>query len=77
MADAHVPVDRDSIEGRKQTFADMLATKVEQGYGIESQTDTEAVLVTSGRRRRFRSALAGKRQRISIDGEGRTSTRGL
>jgi hypothetical protein len=66
-----------SDERRKQEFTEMLAAKVAQGYGVESQSDTEAVLVTRGRRRRFRSSVEGKRQRISIDGQGRMRTRGL
>jgi hypothetical protein len=62
---------------REEKFADLLATKVEQGYEIESQGDTEAVIATPGRRRRFRAQIAGKRQRISIDDLGNTTTRGL
>jgi hypothetical protein len=62
---------------RKQKFAEMLAAKVEQGYDIESQTETEAVLVTRGRRRMFRSSLEGKRQRLSIDEQERMIVRGL
>jgi hypothetical protein len=64
-------------ELRKKTFADLLAAKVEQGYEVESQGDTEAVIVTRGRRRRFHSPIDGKRQRISIDERGRTRSEGL
>jgi hypothetical protein len=64
-------------EWRKKEFAVLLATKVEQGYDVESQGDTEAVIATPGRRRRFRSQILGKRQRISIDNEGLRTTRGI
>jgi hypothetical protein len=67
----------DGTERRKQALEELIAAKVEQGYEVETQSDTEAVLVTRGRRRRFRSSLAGKRQRVSIDETGRARTRGL
>jgi hypothetical protein len=70
-------LDAIASELRKKTFAGLLAAKVEQGYEIESQGDTEAVIVTRGRRRRFREPIAGKRQRISIDERGRKLSRGL
>lgn len=72
--ETHAP---ESIELRKTKFAGLLAAKVEQGYDVESHGDTEAVITTRGRRRRFRSSVVGKRQRISIDDQGRTLTRGL
>src|SRR5438270_5830982 len=50
---------------------------IEQGYDVESQGDTEAVIVTRGRQRRFRSQTVGKRQRIAIDEQGRVTTHGL
>jgi hypothetical protein len=62
---------------RKQALGELIAAKVAQGYDVETQSETEAVLVTRGRRRRFRSSLAGKRQRVSIDETGRARTRGL
>jgi hypothetical protein len=61
---------------RKEKFSELLATKVEQGYEVETRGDTQAVIATPGRRRRFR-AQAGKRQLISIDERGQTTTRGL
>jgi hypothetical protein len=76
MAETHLLPERPSGLGQ-QEFEKMLAAKIEQGYEVESQSDTEAVLVTRGRRRRFRPSVAGKRQRISIDEEGRLTTRGL
>jgi hypothetical protein len=62
---------------RRDRFAQLLAAKVEQGYDVESQGDAEAVIVTRGRRRRFRSETVGKRQRIAIDEHGRVTTHGL
>ena len=76
MVETHVLPER-SRDLQKQEFAELLTAKIAQGYEVESQSDTEAVLVTRGRRRRFRPSVAGKRQRISIDGQGRLSTRGL
>ena len=63
---------------RKQGLADMLEGKLEQGYTIEDRTDTEATLVTRGRRRRRWFGLSRRgeelKQRISIDeGGGRAS----
>src|SRR5580765_8901606 len=66
-----------STSERKQRLADALATKTEQGYRVESQTDTEAVLVMKSHRRWF--GLVGgsseTRQITSIDEQGRTRTR--
>ena len=57
-------------EARKARFAELLATKVAQGYDVESQGETEAVITSHGRRRLFRSQIAGKRQHIAIDVNG-------
>ena len=66
-----------SMSERKQRLADVLATKTEQGYRIESQTDTEATLSTKGQRRWF--GMVGSntetRQITSVDEQGRTRTR--
>ena len=66
-----------STSERKQRLADVLATKTEQGYRIESQTDTEAILVMKSQRRWF--GMAGGdteiRQIASVDEQGRTRTR--
>jgi hypothetical protein len=82
MAATATPADGTALdpiepELRKKEFAGLLAAKIEQGYDVESQGDTEAVIVTRGRRRRFRSQMVGKRQRIAIDDRGRTTTHGL
>jgi hypothetical protein len=68
-----------SLEQRKERLAKTLYKKVEQGYEIESQTDTDAILVTKGRRRWF-GILPGNpdtRQTTSIDERGRATTRTL
>jgi hypothetical protein len=67
-----------ATDARKEKLAQMLETKVAQGYQIESQRDTEAILVTRGRRRWF-GLFAGRgesaRQIISVDEQGRATTR--
>ena len=66
-----------SVDQRKQFLAAALRKKVEQGYEIESQTDTAAIVVTKGHRRWFGLAAGGTdtRQTLSIDDQGRTTTR--
>jgi hypothetical protein len=67
-----------SLDQRKQQLSATLDKKVEQGYRIESQTDTAATLVTKGHRGRWFGMMAGSpetRQTISIDDQGRTTTR--
>jgi len=65
-----------STSDRKLRLAGVLATKTEQGYRVESQTDTEAVLVMKSQRRWF--GLVGgsreTRQITSVDEQGRTRT---
>jgi hypothetical protein len=77
-ADAHVlePPSLSTAE-RKVRLAEVLVAKTEQGYEIESQTDTEAVLVTKGRKRWFGMGgnNASTRQITSIDEQGKTRTR--
>ena len=77
-ADAQVvePPNLSTAE-RKVRLAAVLVAKTEQGYEIESQTDTEAVLVTKGRKRWF--GMGGNnsstRQVTSIDEQGNARTR--
>jgi hypothetical protein len=66
-----------STSERKLRLAEILVTKTEQGYRIESQTDTEATLVMKSHRRWF-GMLGGNtetRQITSVDEQGRTRTR--
>ena len=62
-----------SIE--QTAMARLLETKVAQGYRIESQTDTEAVLVTSGRKRFLRSSADSVRQILTVGPDGAVTTR--
>ena len=66
-----------SLAQRKDKLARILEKKVEQGYEIESQTETGAILVTKARRRWFGlfGTPAAERQSTSIDEYGRTKTR--
>jgi hypothetical protein len=68
-----------TLDQRKELLNATLEQKVGQGYQIESQTDTDAVLVTKGRRRWFGmlGGTAETRQSTSIDEQGRTKTRRL
>jgi hypothetical protein len=67
------------LELRKQGLEDMLGGKLEQGYGIEDRTDTEATLVTRGRRRRRWFGLSRRgdkfKHRITIDERGGRTSR--
>jgi hypothetical protein len=69
-----------AVDARKQKFAQLLEAKVEQGYKIESQGATEAVLFTRGRRSWF-GLFAGRgegaRQMLSVDEKGAATTRKL
>ena len=71
------PTPTPALAERREKFEQLLATKLAQGYDVESQGETEAVVVTRGRRRRFRSETVGNRQRIGIDEQGRVTTDGL
>jgi hypothetical protein len=68
-----------TVDTRKQSFAQLLSAKLEQGYCVESQGDTEAVLFTPGRRRWFGlfAGEEGARMSISVDEQGAASTRKL
>ena len=68
-----------TLDTRKQKFAQLLDVKIEHGYRIESQGDTEAVVFTLGRRRWFGLFAGGEgaRQMISIDEHGTATTRRL
>jgi hypothetical protein len=54
---------------RKQTLASVLETRLEQGYQIESQNGTQAIIVMKGRKRMFR-ASSQSRQLVTIDEQG-------
>ena len=56
----------------RQELARALEVKVAQGHTIESQTDTEAVLMIKGNRRLFRPSN-DSRQVVSVDEGGHVS----
>lgn len=66
-------------DSREATFALALASKLEQGYHVESQGKTDAVLYTNGPKRWFGLVAGpqGRRRRIALEDDGRVSTRGL
>jgi hypothetical protein len=69
----------EETDSREAAFALALASKLEQGYHLESQGKTDAVLFTKGRRRWFGLVAGpqGRRRRIALEEDGRVSTRGL
>src|SRR5215211_8850330 len=69
-----------AVDTRKEKFGQILKVKLEQGYRIESQSETEAVVFTRGRRSwfgLFAGPGEGGRQMISVDAEGAATTRKL
>lgn len=55
---------------RTKELARTLSSKRAQGYTVESQTDTTAVLVMKGRKRWFRASV-DNRQIVSVDELGK------
>jgi len=51
---------------RTQELARTLSSKRAQGYTVESETDTTAVLVMKGRKRWFRASV-DNRQIVTVD----------
>jgi hypothetical protein len=54
------------MHARTQELARTLKNKQAQGYTVESQTNTTAVIVIKGRKRRFRSSV-DSRQIVTVD----------
>jgi hypothetical protein len=85
MTDATLPAPttdaspHEETDAREAAFALVLAAKLEQGYHIESQGKTDAILFTNGRRRWFGLIAGpdGRRRRITLEADGSISTRGL
>jgi hypothetical protein len=78
--DAYVSSIPVAVDTRKQKFTQMLKVKLDQGYRIESQGETDAVLFTRGRRSwfgLFAGPGEGGRQMISVDDQGAAKTRKL
>jgi hypothetical protein len=75
------PSPQEETDAREAAFALALAAKLEQGYHLESQGKTDAILFTKGRRRWFgliaAPTAAGRRLRIALEADGSIRTRGL
>jgi hypothetical protein len=71
-----VATDRKSMGERKQELARTLEMKVAQGYRIESESDTQAVL-RMGTRRRWFGLFSGTKLTydIAVDERGHASSR--
>ena len=77
---AYVSAIPAAVDARKEKFAQMLKVKLEQGYRVESQGETEAILFTRGRRTwfgLFAGPGEGGRQMIGVDDQGAATTRKL
>jgi hypothetical protein len=61
-----------SSADRKHALTRAVENRLEQGYEVESQNDTQAILRMKGRRRRFRPSTMS-RQLLTIDDHGRPS----
>ena len=65
------------MDAARQELARTLRTKRAQGYEVESETDTKAVLVMKGRRRWFGlSSTPSVRYEVTVEG-GRARSRRL
>ena len=76
LADATDGASHGSVEARTQELARTLQRKVAEGYRVESQHETGAVVVMKGHKRWF-GLVAGDEQRseISIDEDGHAISR--
>jgi hypothetical protein len=85
MTDATLPAPttdaspQEETDAREAAFALALAAMLEQGYHLESQGKTDAILFTNGRRRWFGLIAGpnGKRHRIALEADGSISNKGL
>ena len=85
MTDATLPAPttnaspQEETDAREAAFALALAAHLEQGYHLESQGKTDAILFTNGRRRWFGliAGRDGRRERIALEADGSISNRGL
>ena len=71
------PATPASAESREARFARILETKVSQGYEIESQEGTSAVLVTRGARKwlGLGGRRASAREIVAIDDQNKFTSR--
>jgi hypothetical protein len=74
-----MPDATDALERRKHALNEFLETRVAQGDRIESQTDTQAIIVVGGDRSSFLSRLRRRRpedrQVASVDEHGEVTMR--
>lgn len=77
-AEEHIEPTPAEFELRKQRLARVIATRAKQGYEIESQTETGAVLTITGRKRMF-GLRGGEKQRteLTLSDEGTVVSRGI
>jgi hypothetical protein len=72
------PPDPTPGTGRRDELTEALYRKVAQGYEIESEDDTHAVVVMKGRRRWFGLANAPRaRFELTLDDRGNAKSRRL
>ena len=65
-----------SPDVRRIEFARMLESKLQQGWKIESQRDTDAILTMRGRKRLFKASV-DCRQSVTVDELGIASVEKL
>lgn len=67
------------LEARTAALAALISSKEQQGYWVESQTDTEARLIARSRKSWFGlgGRLPEKRELASVDEQGNTSVERL
>jgi hypothetical protein len=69
-----------SLHERRDKLAALLAAKLEQGYWVELQRDTDAVVVCRGRHRwfgRLGPRRENRREAVSVDADGQAAVRVL
>lgn len=72
---ARAETDTVGLDERRDALAGLIASKLRQGYWVESQSDTEARLIARNRKSWFGlgTRLPEKRELATVDDEGRTS----
>ena len=72
---APAQTDTIGLDERRSALDALIATKLQQGYWVESQSDTEARLIARNRKSWFGigSRLPEKRKLAKVDEQGRTS----
>ena len=75
VAPAEATAQAVGLGQRREALAELIASKEQQGYWVESQTDTEARLIARSRKSWFGvgARLPEKRELAKVDEQGRTS----